>query len=319
MKRLLALLLLVAAPVRAQEKEIPLERLSMTVQGHAVVQADQVEIEVVVQAQGEDGDTAEKRHRSKLKSVQAALERLKASFEGKEVAPEKPVKKKGAKKAEEDEEEAPRPKKKSEEEVPDADDDAPDPPSFSIELREGRSSIGVARNAQNPDGSPTDGSVTVATAVLLKMKGISDCSRAKVRKRLARILDTAIEAGADSGAGGVGSRPAFRFRAKDNEELRGLAQADAIKKGRARAKKLADLAGRELGPLKAIGETGWLLRSGSTEQVGFDSVIGRIGNNKLNNYEMSTSSSDIELECELTLEFELGGEKAPAAAAPVKK
>lgn len=309
----------------AAGKSVPIDRLTLTVQGHARVPADQVEIEVVVQAQGEDGETAEKKHREKLKHVQAAMERLKATFEGKEVAPEKPVKKKAAKKTQEDDEEpaprddAPRARKGASDDDTESKDDAPDPPSFSIELREGRTTIGVARSNVNPDGSPSDGSMTVATAILFKLKGISGCSKPKVRRRLAKILDTAIEAGADSGVGGVGSRPAFRFRAKDNDEVRAIAQADALTKGRARAKKLAELAGRELGTLKGIGETGWMLRAGSSDQVGFDSVIGRIGNNKMNNYEMTLSASEVELECELTLEFELGKTvEAPAVKAPEK-
>ena len=48
-----------------------------------------------------------------------------------------------------------------------------------------------------------------------------------------------------------------------------------------------------VGPLASIAEGTWMLRSGTNDQVGFDSVIGKIGNNKPNNYEMTTSTSEI--------------------------
>src|SRR6202035_1607027 len=142
----------------------------------------------------------------------------------------KPVKKKKAKKrpSEDDskEDDDARPKKKEKEPEPEKapekekekeKDEGPDPPSFSIEIKEGRSTVGVNYQA-NANGQPATEAVTMATCLIVRMKG-----------------------GADSGFNGAGVRPSFRFRAKDNEELRALAQEDAIKRGRARAQRLASI------------------------------------------------------------------------------
>ncbi len=309
-------------PIKAAPPE---DRITFTVHGTAHAPADSVEVELVVQAQGEDAATAEKKHRDKLKAVQEALEKLKDSFEGKVSAerstgdPEPSNKRKKKKTDDADGDVKPEDAKPEKSggagaEPPNKEAEPPgekDPPakdlSLTIEMRDGRTSIGVNKSA-NETGQPQEGSVTVASCVIVRLSGLSQVPRGRLRKRLARILDTAIEAGADSGADGVGSRPAFRFRAKDNEELRAAAQADALGKARIRARNLASLAGCALGKLTGLAETGWLLRAGSLDGVGFDSVVGKIGNNKLNNYEMTTSTTEIELECEITVSYEMGKE-----------
>jgi len=323
----LPLLLLAARPASAQviveedsTEESPAgtrasgdDRLSFSVQGSARVPADQIDLEFTVEGSGEDGATAQKQLAEKLKKVSKALGKLKAEIEGKPAPADEeaePKKKKAKKKKTDDDSDddtpGPRAKPKEKtEEPPKAKDEGPDPPSFSIEVKEGRSTVGVNYQA-NANGQPATDMVTMATCLIVKMKGIADVGREKLRKRLATILDTAIEAGADSGFNGAGVRPSFRFRAKDNEELRALAQEDAVKKGRARAKRLAAITGRELGKLKSVTESRWMLHSGRTDEVGFDAVVGKIGSNMMNNYELTVSTTEIELECTLTLDFELG-------------
>jgi uncharacterized protein YggE len=263
--------LALASSVGAQDDDAPAakpDRLAFVVHGNATVPADQVDVEVAVEAAAEDAVTAEKKHREKLKSVVKALEELKKTYDEKDKDRDPPL------------------------------------PGFSIELREGRSIMGV-RNGTNPE--PSTGSVSVGTCVVVRMKGIEQAPRPELRKRLAKIMDTAIEAGADMGQGGVGARPAFRFRAKDNEALREAAHKDALEKAKTRAARLARLAGRALGPVSSLTERAWRLRAGSQTQdaVGFDVVVGRLGNNVPNNHEMTVSSTEIELEVELALEYEL--------------
>ncbi len=255
----LALAVAGALPLAAQDDTEPAprsDRLALVAHGLAVMPADQVDVEVAVEGMGEDGATAEKKHRDKLKAVLAAL----------------------ATEAEE--------------------------PGLPLEIRERRSILGV-RSVPAQDASL--GNVSVATAVVARLKAISLVPPSKLRKRLARILDAVVEAGADLGAGGVGARPAFRFRVKDNEALREASHRDALAKGREAAARLAKLAGRALGPLTLVTERAWHLRAGSSQQdaVGFDVVVGRLGNNVPNNHEMTVSATEIELETELALEWEL--------------
>jgi uncharacterized protein YggE len=177
--------------------------------------------------------------------------------------------------------------------------------------------IGVAGVKPNEE-TKTEGTISVATAVIVRMAGIAQVPRPRLRRRLARILDTAIDAGADSGANGIGTRPAFRFKVKDNEELREAAHREAVTLGKARAAKLAHLCGRELGVLSNVAETAWTLRGGAADAVGFDGAVGKLGNNKLNNYEMTTSTTEIELEVQLELDFDLG-KVIPEETAPSGK
>jgi uncharacterized protein YggE len=309
----------------AGDSKAPVEdRISFVVQGTAAAPADQLEVELTVQAQGEDGESAEKRHRAKLKAVSEALDKLKADIDGKNPANDKKsarhrVRPKKSGDDEDDDDADEDAKKKADKPEPAPRDESPDPPSFSVDVREGRSTVGIGAGVSN-DGTQTPPSVTVATAVFVRMKGIAQVSRAKLRRRVARILDTAIDAGADSGLDG-GTRPAFHFRAADNEDLRARAHEDALNRARPRAARLARLAGRELGKCTLVTELSWILRSGKQDEVGFDSVIGKIGSNSLNNYEMTTSTTEIEIESNVQVEFELGRELQDRATAegPARK
>jgi len=344
-----------APSTRAQDDSttgITENRVSLTAHGTARKVADAVDIEFVVEASDEDATSAEKKHRDKLARLVKALKELKASIDervhgaaGKESPSGKPAEPPAGealpKKAATDDAPAARPKKKKpaddeDEDEPrdrkkhkasaeeDSDADPVEPPTFSIELREGRSMLGVSRDNQNGQGTPTS-SVTVATAVIVHMDGLAEVSRPRLRKRLAQILDKAIEAGADSGgvdSGGPighGVRPAFRFRVNDNEGLREAAYKEALRAGKRRAQSLARLAGRELGMLTSVQETSWNLRAGADDTgAGFDVMVGRVGNNRPNNHDLLTSTTEIELEVGVAIEYELGKPLPQAPETPAK-
>ena len=344
---LLASILLVGSARRTRAQDdgsvrlapAPTDRLTLTVHGKVNGVADEVEIEFVVEASNEEAAEAERLHRAKLKKVLKTLEELRQALAG-EKAPESEkaakaeshqpgsparddedaprVRKKKAHAADDDDEGAPgtsKAKKRHKPSSDDADADAPEDAGDGLQVpivvREGRSIFGLSRDdGQQPTDKGTQ--VTVATAVLVVMKGIADAPRVALRKRVARIVDAAIEAGCDSGgvdSGGPvghGVRPAFRFKVKDNEALRDAAYKVAVSTGRARAEHLAHFAGREVETLSIVRETGWQLRAGMNDDgVGFDVVVGRLGNNKPNNHDLLVSTTECELEVQLELEFQL--------------
>jgi uncharacterized protein YggE len=313
------------------------DRVSLSVDGHAVAPADQVEIELLVLGSAEEGADAETGHRAKLRGVLKALSELKSSFDEdaaaaaagarapakdppRDEAPKDPAKSAPTK-------EAPAPA------APEKDAGA-EPPSFAIEVREAASMIGVMPGVSYRSSKPGS-TVSIATGVVVKMEGLATVSRPKLRKRLVKIIDTALEAGVESGTGDARLRPSLRFQVKDHEALREAAYKDAITKARERASRLARLGGRELGPLSGISETAWSLRANRAEyrgannanqnrwvQVvhqqrradgqGFAALMGPAD-------EMTSAMTQLELEVTLSLEFELGRvtaapETAPAAA-----
>lgn len=303
----------------------PSDRLSLVVHGKVKGVADEVEIEFVVEASSEEAQEAERLQRGKLKRVVAALEELRRELAGEKpearadgAAPDaaKGETRTRKKKARGDDDEADAPPSKEKKagkkgaDGADADAAGDELEQVPIVVREGRSIFGLARESNQP--ADKGANTTVATAVQVVMTGLAQVPRPALRKRLAKIVDKAIEAGADSGGAdsggpiGKGVRPAFRWKVKDNEALREAAYKVAVATGRARAERLARFAGREIEVLSTLRETGWQLRAGSGEEgAGFDVVVGRVGNNRPNNHDLLVSTTECELEVALELEFQL--------------
>src|SRR5579872_1530218 len=265
------------------------ERLSLTVDGHACAPADLATIEFVVLAQGDDPPEAESLHRSKLRQVLEALDELKDTMREEDEA-----------RAQGGEALAP----------------------FTVSTRERESMIGVTAWYTGVNRVKIQTSVTLGTVVAVKLSGAAQTSRLRLRKRVMRIVEAALDAGVEPGAPDARLRPTFRFEARDPEALRGDAYQDALAKARDRATRLARLAGRELGPVAQVSETMWSVRGNRADYRGQINPVPdrRFSNQHLQRRaeaqgfgalmapidDMSSALTEIEIDVTLSVEFELG-------------
>jgi uncharacterized protein YggE len=292
----LVLVVVAGAALRAQDDgrtpgaEAPrTERLSLTVDGHASVPADLATIELVVLAQGEDPPEAESLHRSKLRDVLEALDELKDTMR------------------EEDEARV---------------QGGEALPPFTVSTRERESMVGVSAWFTGVNRVKIQTNVTLGTVVAVKLSGAAQTTRLRLRKRVMRIVETALDAGAEPGAPDARLRPTFRFEARDPEALRADAYQDALAKARDRATRLARLAGRELGPVAQVSETMWSVRGNRAD---FRGQINPVPDRRFSNQhlqrraeaqgfgalmapidDMSSALTEIEIDVTLSVEFELG-------------
>ena len=223
-----------AAGLRAQEAPAPrpdaprADRLSLVVEGHASAPADKVTVDFVVQQNGEVGGDVESIHRTKLRSVLQALDELKEKL----VAEDKKRK----------------------------DTDGAEPPAYTVQLDERSSMLQVSGFMAGPARQRPTSAIQLATVISVRLEGAASSSRLKLRKRLIRIIDAAIDAGVEFGAPDWRFKPSVRFEPRDFEELREAAYKDALDRARDRATRLARLAGRELGAVSGVSETAWSIR-----------------------------------------------------------
>jgi uncharacterized protein YggE len=295
----LVVLSTLAAGLRAQEdssrpppEPAKSERINLTVDGHASAPADQVTLDLVVLAAAEVGADAESAHRSKLRSVLQGLDELKERLADEE-----------------------RTKKQ--------DGEGPEPPPYTVEVHEGSSSVLVSGYMQGANRAKPVSSIQVATVLSVKIKNAAAASRLKLRKRLIRIIDAALDAGAEMGAPDWRLRPGIRFEPRDPEALREAAYQDALSRARERASRLARLAGRELGAVSGISEQAWSVRGNRSDYRGYVNY-NQMPTNLWNQHqlrradsqglgalvspidEMTTTLSEIEIDTTLAVEFELG-------------
>ena len=224
------------APTAPQEAQATkTDRIALTVEGHARAPPDEVTIELVVLAQAELASDVEPLHRTKLRSVLDALGDL-----GKRLDEEARTK------------------------VAEADD----PPPFTVTVEERGSMVNVTGYMAGQNRTRPVSTVQLATVVSCRMKGIASCSHVKLRKRLLRIVDAGIDAGAELGAPDARLRPSFRFQPRDAEGLREQAYKEALDLARERASRLARLANRDLGPVSGVTETAWSVRGNRSDYRG---------------------------------------------------
>jgi uncharacterized protein YggE len=237
------ILVVLAAGLHAQEApkspdpapQAKTDRIALTVEGHARAPADEVSVEFVVLAQAEVAADVEPLHRAKLRSVLEALDEL-----GKRFAEEARGKAPGS----------------------------DEPPPFTVELEERGSMVNVTGYMAGQPRTRAVSTVQLATVVACRMKGIASCSHVKLRKRLLRIVDVAIDSGAELGAPDARLRPAFRFQPKDAEALREQAYKEGLDLARERASRLARLANRDLGPVSGVTEAAWSVRGNRSDYRG---------------------------------------------------
>jgi uncharacterized protein YggE len=292
----LGVLAALAAGLRAQDESgRPLEparteRINLTVDGHASVPADAVTIDLVIQASAEVGGDAEAQHRSKLRSVLQALDELKEKL------------------AAEDRKKVP-------------DGDGPEPPPYDVALHEGSSVVAVTGFMAGVNRARPTSAIQVATVLSVRMRGAAAASRLKLRKRLIRIIDTAIDAGAEFGAPDYRLRPGIRFEPRDTESLREAAYKDALDRARERATRLARLVGRALGAVSGVNETAWSVRGNRSDYRGpYNQYQAQQWNPHQQRRadaqgvgalmspidELTTNLSEIELDTTIAVEYELG-------------
>ncbi len=230
-----AILVVLAAGLHAQEAPARPEtgpqarpdRVALSVEGHARAPADEVSVDLVVLAQAEVASDVEPAHRSKLRAVLEALDELGKRFE---------------------------------EETRGRTPEADEPPPFTIDIEERGSVVNVTGSMGGPNRTRPVSNIQLATVVACRMKGIASSSHVKLRKRLLRIVDAALDAGAEPGAPDARLRPGLRFRPKDPEGLREQAYKEGLDLARERASRLAHLAGRDLGPVSGVTEVSWSVR-----------------------------------------------------------
>lgn len=271
------------------------ERLSLTVEGHASAPADGVTIDLIVLAQAEVGADAESAHRMKLRSVLQALDELRDKLALEEK------------------------KKAAEGTSPAA--DGPEPPLYTVDLNERSTMVQVSGFMGGANRARATSLVQLGTVLSVRMKGAASASRLKLRKRLIRIIDTAIDAGAEFGAPDWRLKPSVRFEPRDFEDLREAAYKDALGRARDRATRMARLAGRELGPVAGVSETAWSVRGNRADlRVPYNPNVAQQWNAHQQRRadaqglaalmspidERTTTLSEIELGTTIAVEYELG-------------
>ncbi len=294
----LVLLGVLAAGIRAQDapSKVPdtprSDRLSLVAEGHASMPADKVTIDLVVNAQGEVGGDVESMHRTKLRSVLQGLEELKSKLaaEDKKRAEANPA-------------------------------DGAEPPAYTVTFDERSSMVQVTGYMAGPARQRPTSAIQLATVISVRMQGAAAASRLKLRKRLIRIIDAAIDSGCEFGAPDYRFKPTIRFEPRDFEVLREAAYKDALDRARDRATRLARLAGRELGAVSGVSETAWSIRGNRADYrgpynpnipqqwnahqqrradaQGLGALMGPID-------ERTSSLSEIELGTTIAVEYELG-------------
>jgi hypothetical protein len=120
--------------------------------------------------------------------------------------------------------------------------------------------------ARQMGGAPekADSPMTFGCKVVATVRGVGSLDRAALGKRLAQLIDAAIEAGAD---GPDGDAPVVHFQIKDSEALRKAAYADAMTRAKTRAQELAALADAHVGTVLSVTELGFVtpLATGKAE------------------------------------------------------
>lgn len=295
---------------------VPTDRLTVRAHARATAPADDLELEIVVEAGSDDAQDAEKKHRQKLNRVLAALtgketEKPKKSDEDDD-EDDSSAKKKRKKKSDDDD----APAKKSKDE--DAKTGLPTPGAADadgmvFEVREGRSTVGVqGGNEQNQDDNGqqngekrTEGEIRVGTAVVVAFRNISKVAPRRLHKLVALVIDKATEKGADMGGSKTNVKPAIRFRVKDPEALKRKAYADAVTRGRARAEELARLSNRTLGKVSCVTELEPTAAPANQVPEGWPGFVASLGTNDPGNDDGVSTSSEVTVDIALQVEFDL--------------
>jgi uncharacterized protein YggE len=304
-----AVALAAAGAVRAGD---PPQRVSVVVKGRATATADSLEVEFTVAGNADESADAEKRYREKRARV---LEALKDDGSAPKTV-EKP-----AKKADDDDDDDDAPKKRVKRaekpkkvEKP-AEPEAPSPP-IAVALSERALSIGakpkdkgedglfgrIIINRMNQNKKPDPPPMQVRSLVVATIHGVGAIEREPLSRRVAALIDKAIEAGAD---GADGTPPVVRFLVDDPEPLRQRAYKDAMAKARARAQALAELGERKLGKMVSVREVTGAPKEASAE-VGSEAtavVEGILGGKAATT--PARSLPEFATEVELRVEFEL--------------
>ena len=292
------------------------DRLTVRTHARATAKADEIELELVVEASSEDAKDAEKKHRDKLSKVLGALtgrdtakDSDKDGKSSDDDSDSKPKKRRKKAKAQDDDDDTPAPKDGGERTsdalprvgVPDAD-------GVVYEVREGRSTVGIQGNPAEQQEDPnaekrSEGEIRVGTAVHVSFKNIAKLPAKQLHRLIVAVIDRAADAGADMGAGKTSVKPAIRFRSSDTEALKRKAYADAVSKGRARAEELARLANRKLGKLSCVTELDPPPASQNQATEGWNAFVGQLGTGDPD--DGSSSSSEVVVDVQVQLDFEL--------------
>ncbi|HZU99905.1 MAG TPA: SIMPL domain-containing protein [Planctomycetota bacterium] len=293
-------------------------RITVRSKARAVAPADEVELELVVQATGEDAKEAEKKHRDRLQKLLAALNG-KADATAKDDDDEKPAK------DDDDEKSDKKPKKKAKKRKAPAEETTdtlpkpgvPDEDGLVMEIKEGRYTLGQKIDPQqqlveqmNP-GQDTEKDVELScgSCVHVTLKNLQKSPAKKVRRILATVLDRAADCGIDLGSNHTRIKPTLRFRVSDPEALKKKAFSEAITKGKARANDLAECSGLKIVKLASIAdvpETPAVVTSTDDSRViDFEGFLAAPTVTDPAAADHSSGSSEIAIEVSIVLEFEV--------------
>ncbi|HZU99369.1 MAG TPA: SIMPL domain-containing protein [Planctomycetota bacterium] len=287
-------------------------RVSLTVKGEARATADTVEVELSVTACADDAKAAEAKYRDRLSKVITAL---------KEGKTEKPTRKSAAKDSDDGDD---APKKAPPAKGDGADDGAASQIPFEVSERGlGLGVKATSKDDNNPfkalakmNGGPKanpDPPMQFQSHVIATIKGVKDLDKKLVARRVAQIIDIAIDAGADSTESGGAPPPAVHFIVKDMEALHQAAYDDAMAKAKARATKLVTAGGRTLGSVSSVRE------NNSPEDMSARQVRNMFGGEAAD----PLSGFDVKVEVELSVDFDVPGAReqgtAPGAAEQMAK
>lgn len=237
---------LALAPSSRADEGPAKDTIVVTTRGRATQIADAVEVEVVVAAQAEDPEDAEKKYRDKLAKVIAALK----GEDGATPKKKRPKATPAPKKPSDDDEKEETKEPKKEEPAKEKEDESKVPVEIREEgLQMGSPNepdprVGVIRRVPQPQPQAPE-PLRFSSRVIAKIAHPGSHDRAALRKRVVWLYQKALD---------VDALPTVRFVCETREAIKRRAYADAMEKAKANAAELAKLAGVNLGPISSVRE-----------------------------------------------------------------